>query len=183
MEKEKKKKKAWQKTCSLWPKDKERDSLQGDKQNQKTSDNNQSTPAKQHRIKLQPNCYLYQERPSAEPIHPHFGSLKWGAPILSLSGFIRGSLMDSQDFHQHSIVTGTPQPTVSVETIWGSWNPTLSSSSKEPLSPGVSAEAEGRTWTPTSLSNKVVVTPTFIYQSTVRRYLMQHETYIRSGIL
>ena len=56
---EKKKKKAWQKACSLWPKDKERDSLQGDKQKQKTSDNNQSTPAKQHRIKPQPNHYLY----------------------------------------------------------------------------------------------------------------------------
>lgn len=86
MEKEKKKKKeAWQKACSLWPKDKERGSLQGGKQKQKTSDNNQSAPAKQHRIKLQPNHYLYQERPNGEPTHPHFGSLKWGAPILSLS--------------------------------------------------------------------------------------------------
>ena len=77
----------------------------------------------------------------------------------------------------------TPQPTVSVETIWRSWNPILSSSSKEPLFPGVPAEAEGRTWTPTPLSNKVVVPPHLHPPETVRRCLMQHETYIRSGIL
>ena len=161
MEKEKKKKKeaaAWQKACSLWPKGKERGSLQGGKQKQKTSDNNQSAPPEQHRIKLQPNCYLYQERQSGEPTHPHFGSLKWGAPVLSLRVYQRtpkGELGFSPTFNSNRNTTAYR----SVETIWRSWNPIFSNSSKEPLFPGVSAEAEGRTWTPTSFSNKVVVPP------------------------